>query len=152
MFGLLAVLPLLVWLLSLCWQVPPGTARVSGAAAAAAAGPGAAPTAHSRSPLLARELWPLTAAIVLMALSFVLGAWLGLAQPMTQSLLHHSVPEHRVGEALGARLALVGTAQAASPLVFGFGAQMLGTGPTLALAGLVLVASGVYVARAPKAS
>lgn len=61
-------------------------------------------------------------ALALGAISFVLGAWLGLAQPMTQALLHHSVPEHRVGEALGTRLALVGGAQATSPLVLGFGA------------------------------
>lgn len=92
-----------------------------------------------------------SSAFTLALLSFVLGVWLGLAQPMTQSLLHHAVPEHRVGEALGARLALVGSAQTASPLVFGFGAQALGTGPALALASLVLVASGIYVARAAKA-
>lgn len=93
-----------------------------------------------------------SSALALTTLSFVLGAWLGLAQPMTQSLLHRSVPEHRVGEALGTRLALVGTAQAASPLVFGFGVQTLGTAPTLALASLVLVVSGGYVARATKGS
>ena len=40
-------------------------------------------------------------------LSLVLGACLGLAQPMTLSLLHQSVPEHRVGEALGARVVLL---------------------------------------------
>ena len=89
-----------------------------------------------------------SSALALTLLSFALGAWLGLAQPMTQSLLHQSVPEHRVGEALGARLALVGGAQAAAPLVFGLGVQSLGTGPTLALACLVLVASGIFAARA----
>lgn len=91
-----------------------------------------------------------SSAAVLALLSFLLGAWLGLAQPMTQSLVHQTVPEHRVGEALGARLALVGGAQAASPLVLGFGAHTLGSTPTLALASAVLLASGVYIARAAK--
>lgn len=221
-FGALALLPALAWVLGLGWPLPPGTA-------AAAAGP--TPAVRPRSPLRARELWPLAVAIVMLTvagdalgfltpvigkaqglsatavggivsafalgsfmvrlgsglfiaklpewryigptlfacaaillvygqvssvlaltmLSALLGAWLGLAQPMTQSLLHHSVPEQRVGEALGARLALVGGAQAVSPLVFGFAAQSLGTGPTLALASLVLAASGVYAVRAARA-
>lgn len=223
LFGLLAVLPLLAWALSLGWQLPLST--MPGGQGALAS-----PATNQRSLLLTRELWPLAVAILmltvagdalgfltpiignqegfsaitvggivsafavgsfiirltsglfiaklpewkylsltlfacatilllysqvssgllLMLLSLLLGAWLGLAQPMTQSLLHHSMPEDRVGEALGARLALVGSAQAASPLVFGFGAQALGTGWTLALAGLTLAVSGLYVARAGK--
>jgi len=91
-----------------------------------------------------------TSVAALMGLSFTAGAWLGLAQPMTQSLLHHSVPEHRVGEALGARLALVGGAQTAGPLVFGLGAQALGVAPTLAIAAAALAASGTYALRAGK--
>ncbi len=83
--------------------------------------------------------------LALALLSFILGAWLGLAQPMTQSLLHQKVPEHRVGEALGTRLALVGIAQSASPLVFGVGAQTLGVAPTLALASLLLASGGAYM-------
>jgi MFS family permease len=223
-FGLLAVLPLLAWALSLTWRLP------AAAAPAAASGAPAGGASGQRSPLVARELRPLVVAIVMLTvagdalgfltpiigqqqgfsaatvggivsafalgsfvirlssglfiaklpewkylsltlvacaaillcyalastvpaltlLSFALGAWLGLAQPMTQSLLHHSVPESRVGEALGARLALVGGAQTASPLVLGLGVQALGIGPTLALAGLVLAASGIYTARAAK--
>lgn len=84
----------------------------------------------------------------LTGISFVLGLWLGLAQPMTQSLLHQSVPEHRVGEALGSRLALVGAAQASSPLVLGLGVQGLGMVWSVVLVGMLLAASGVYVARA----
>ena len=76
-----------------------------------------------------------------------LGAFLGLAQPMTQSLLHLAVPEARVGEALGARLALVGGAQAAGPLFLGLGAQQLGIGATLALAALVLGVGGLSALR-----
>ncbi|MBI5719117.1 MAG: MFS transporter [Burkholderiales bacterium] len=228
-FGLLAVLPMLAWMLSLGWQLPPGAAPVTAPAPALAAVATVA-GAPVRSPLLTRPLWPLAVATVMLTvagdalgfltpiigqaqgfaattvggivsafamgsfvvrlasrlfiarlrewtylsltlfasaailllyaqvlsapaltvLSFVLGAWLGLAQPMTQSLLHQSVPEQRVGEALGARLALVGTAQAAGPLVFGLGAQALGTGPTLALASLALAISGVYTVRAGK--
>lgn len=227
-FGLLAMLPLLAWALSLCWQIPPATAPDASARLGTSA---ALAVSRERSPLLARELWPLAVAIVMLtaagdalgfstpiigqqnelsasavggivsafavgafvvrlvgglfiarlpewtyvsitlvacalllllyaqvsavlalaAISFALGAWLGLAQPMTQSLMHRSVPEHRVGEALGTRLALVGSAQATSPLVLGFGAQALGIGWTLALTALVLAASGVYVARAAKA-
>lgn len=84
------------------------------------------------------------------ALSFVMGAWLGLAQPMTQSLLHRAVPEHRVGEALGTRLALVGAAQAASPLVLGLCAQAWGSSLALALASALLGASGIYVLKSMK--
>jgi MFS family permease len=91
-------------------------------------------------------------ALSMMALGFLLGAWLGLAQPMTQSLMHQSVPEHRVGEALGARLALVGATQIICPLVFGLGAQYLGITPTLALASLVLLACGVYTFRSVRRS
>jgi MFS family permease len=86
-------------------------------------------------------------AAALLVLSFLLGAFLGLAQPMTQSLLHLTVPEARVGEALGARLALVGGAQAAGPLLLGLGAQQLGIGTTLALAALVLGVGGLSAAR-----
>ena len=222
-FGLLAILPLLAWALSLSWQLP------RSAAPAAVTSPTTA-ASRRRSPLLTPELWPLAVAIVMLTvagdalgfltpiigkdlgfsattvggivsafalgsfivrltsglfiaklpewkylsatlfacaaivllygqassplaftlLSFALGAWLGLAQPMTQSLLHHSVPESRVGEALGARLALVGTAQAAGPLVFGLGAQSLGAGPTLTLTCFALAAGGFYAARAAK--
>jgi MFS family permease len=221
-FGLLAVLPLMAWVLGLRWQLPAGGAPAAAAQTKAAG--------HERSPLLAPQLLPLAVAIVMLTvagdtfgfltpiigkqeglsatavgaivsafalgsfivrlasglfiarlpewtylslslfacaailllygqvsslaalalLSFALGAWLGLAQPMTQSLLHHAVPEHRVGEALGTRLALVGAAQAASPLLLGLAAQSLGTAPTLALASVVLVGSGVYVARSAK--
>lgn len=91
-------------------------------------------------------------ALSMMALGFLLGAWLGLAQPMTQSLMHQSVPDHRVGEALGARLALVGATQIICPLVFGLGAQYLGITPTLALASLVLLACGVYTFRSVRRS
>jgi MFS family permease len=221
-FGLLTLLPLAAWALSLGWRIPPpSTAPVTAA-------PAHAP-ATARSPLFAPEMRPLALAIVmltvagdalsflapvigrahglsatevggivsafavgafvirlasglfiarlrewtylwltllasallllvfaqlasasaLMAVSVLLGAWLGLAQPMTQSLLHRAVPEHRVGEALGSRLALVGAAQAASPVVLGFGAQALGTATTLALASAVLAVCGVLLARAP---
>ena len=86
-------------------------------------------------------------ATAFLLLSFLLGAFLGLAQPMTQSLLHLAVPEARVGEALGARLALVGGAQAAGPLLLGLGAQQLGIGATLALAALVLGVGGLSALR-----
>jgi MFS family permease len=88
-----------------------------------------------------------TTAMQLTVLSFVLGAWLGLAQPMTQSLLHRSVPEGRVGEVLGVRLAVVGAAQAASPLLLGFGVQAYGTGFALIGTSLALVIAGVFAAR-----
>lgn len=90
--------------------------------------------------------------MALWSLSFALGAWLGLAQPMTQSLLHQSVPENRVGEALGARLALVGGAQAASPLLFGLGAQYLGITASLVAASVLLCAGGLYAAQVARAS
>lgn len=92
--------------------------------------------------------WP----VGLTLLSFVLGAWLGLAQPMTQTLLHQAVPEDRVGEALGTRLMLVGSAQAASPLVLGLGVQALGTAPTLGLICVLLACSGLYVTRSTRAT
>ena len=228
-FGLLAMLPLLAWLLSLKWPLPPGAAS-NAAVANAASGSGAAPV--PRSPLLTPALWPLALAIVMLTaagdalmfstpligqlhglsatsvgmivssyavggflirlcsglfiaklsewnylgltllvnallllvfgqlstvfalagLSLVLGAWTGLAQPMTQSLMHQTVPEQRVGEALGTRLALVGGTQSASPLLLGLGVQFWGTGWTLALASLVLAASAAYVLRAARAA
>lgn len=88
-----------------------------------------------------------TTALLLTILSFLLGAWLGLAQPMTQSLLHRSVPEGRVGEVLGVRLAVVGGAQAASPLLLGFAVQVYGTGVALIGTSLALGVAGVFAAR-----
>jgi MFS family permease len=74
--------------------------------------------------------WPLRArsfsasrfferAPLLLALAFVLGLGLGMAQPMVMSLLYSAAPAGRVGEAVGMRTSLVNLSQTAMPLVFG---------------------------------
>jgi len=64
----------------------------------------------------------------LIALSFLLGLGLGVSQPMTLSIMARSVPEGRLGEATGLRLALVMGMQTALPTAFGALGAVFGVG------------------------
>jgi MFS family permease len=83
----------------------------------------------------------------LMAVAFVLGAFLGSGQPMAMSLLHRSAPAHRTGEAMGLRTSIISLSQATLPLVFGVLGAWWGSGSVFWLVA-VLVGGGVlYVWR-----
>jgi MFS family permease len=79
---------------------------------------------------MAYFLYPFLPAVPLMfTVSFVLGIGLGVAQPMVLSLLHHSAPAGRVGEAVGVRLTLVNGSQAVLPTLFGAAGAAFGIAP-----------------------
>lgn len=107
----------------------------------------AAALIRTAMPLLAERLkeWAvLAAAMLLTALLFavyplmpnawsmgvcsvVLGAALGVVQPMVLSTLHQITPAHRHGEALGLRLMAVTASSVAIPVVFGSVSAVVGT-------------------------
>lgn len=82
----------------------------------------------------------------LMAVAFVLGAFLGSGQPMAMSLLHRSAPAHRTGEAMGLRTSIISLSQATLPLVFGVLGAWWGSGSVFWLVA-VLVGGGVLYVR-----
>ena len=118
-------------------------------------------------PALAQRLtaWPLLAASLaiaatsfllfplfdraglLMAIAFLLGLGLGMSQPMVMSLLHNTVPQGRVGEAIGVRMTLVNISQITIPLLFGALGTALGMGPVFWATALLLGAGSWYARR-----
>ena len=118
-------------------------------------------------PALSRRLtaWPLLAAslaiaalsfllfplldraALLMAVAFLLGLGLGMSQPMVMSLLHNSVPQGRVGEAIGVRMTIVNISQIAIPLTFGALGTALGMLPVFWATALLLSGGSWYAKR-----
>jgi MFS family permease len=84
---------------------------------------------------------------VLMAVAFLLGLGLGMSQPMVMSLLHNTVPEGRVGEAIGVRMTLVNMSQIAIPLLFGALGTVLGMLPVFWATALLLSGGSWYAKR-----
>jgi MFS family permease len=84
---------------------------------------------------------------LLMAVAFLLGLGLGMSQPMVMSLLHNTVPEGRVGEAIGVRMTLVNMSQIAIPLLFGALGTVLGMLPVFWATALLLAAGSGYAKR-----
>jgi MFS family permease len=65
-------------------------------------------------------LYPFSPSALVMGLcSFVIGAALGMVQPMVMSMLHQITPNDRQGEAVALRLMLVNMSSVAMPLLFG---------------------------------
>jgi predicted MFS family arabinose efflux permease len=118
-------------------------------------------------PALSRRLtaWPLLAAslaiaalsfllfplldraALLMAVAFLLGLGLGMSQPMVMSLLHNTVPQGRVGEAIGVRMTIVNISQIAIPLTFGALGTALGMLPVFWAIALLLSGGSWYAKR-----
>jgi MFS family permease len=84
---------------------------------------------------------------LLMAVAFLLGLGLGMSQPMVMSLLHNTVPEGRVGEAIGVRMTLVNMSQIAIPLLFGALGTVLGMLPVFWATALLLSGGSWYAKR-----
>jgi MFS family permease len=81
---------------------------------------------------------------LLLALAFVLGLGLGMAQPMVMSLLYSTAPAGRVGEAVGMRTNLVNLSQTAMPVGFGALGSALGVAPVFWAMALALGAGAAF--------
>jgi len=85
-------------------------------------------------------------AALLMGVAFFLGLGLGMSQPMVMSILHHTAPAGRVGEAVGVRMTLVNISQITIPLAFGALGTALGMLPVF-WATAVLLSGGSWYAK-----
>src|SRR5207237_9318760 len=92
-------------------------------------------------------LYPFTSSAATMGLcSIVIGAALGLVQPMVMSMLHQITPRHRHGEALAVRLILINVSSVGMPVVFGAVGGALGvSGVFWAMGAIVGVGSHLGV-------
>jgi MFS family permease len=67
--------------------------------------------------------------LTLLVLALIIGLILGIGQPLAVSLLHHSAPAGRAGEAIGMRSVIVSASQTFLPAIFGALGSAMGTGP-----------------------
>lgn len=87
-----------------------------------------------------------TQAIVLGAISFVLGLGLGLGQPLSTMLTYNYSPAGRAGESLGLRIAINNLTHVAVPVVFGAVGAAFGLSPVFWV-NSVFLALGGYSSR-----
>jgi predicted MFS family arabinose efflux permease len=83
---------------------------------------------------------------LLMALGFVLGAGLGMSQPLVMSLLYNAAPTGRAGEAVGLRTTFLTFSQTFIPLASGALGAAFGMLPVFWMMAAVL-AAGAAIAR-----
>jgi MFS family permease len=88
-------------------------------------------------------------AVLLAAISFVLGLGLGVGQPLSIILVYNRSPAGRAGEALGTRILVNNAIQVSVPLAFGSIGAALGLLPVFWANAAVLL-GGSYGSRAPK--
>ena len=81
-------------------------------------------------------------AVVLGAISFLLGMGLGLGQPLSTILTYNHSPAGRAGEALGLRIAVNNLMHVAVPVVFGAVGAAFGLSPVFWMSSLLLAAGG----------
>ena len=92
--------------------------------------------------------FPLVSAVpLLFALSFLLGLGLGSAQPMVMSLIHHTAPEGRAGEAVGVRNTVMNASQTFLPGSFGAMGGALGMVPAFWIVAAILAAGSLFAHR-----
>ncbi|MBI4195280.1 MAG: MFS transporter [Betaproteobacteria bacterium] len=85
-------------------------------------------------------------AVMLGAVSFVLGLGLGLGQPLSTILTYNHSPAGRVGEALGLRIAVNNITHVAVPVIFGAVGAAFGLSPVFWV-NSVFLALGGYSSR-----
>lgn len=83
----------------------------------------------------------------LVALSCLLGAGLGCAQPMVMALLYAASPPGRQGEAIGIRTTVLNISSTVLPLVSGALGAALGMGPVFWMMSALLCTGGYAAAR-----
>ena len=86
-------------------------------------------------------------AVVLSAISFVVGFGLGCGAPITLALMYSQSPEGRSGEALGLRMTFNHLARVIGPLVFGMIGSAFGLFPVFWGNGLMMASGGVLSNR-----
>jgi sugar phosphate permease len=77
--------------------------------------------------------------------SVLLGAALGMVQPMVMSTLHQITPEHRHGEAVAMRIMAINASSVTMPMLFGMAGTVIGISGVFWVCGAV-VGSGMRVA------
>jgi len=91
-----------------------------------------------------------TQAVVLGAISFILGLGLGLGQPLSTILTYNYSPAERVGEALGLRIAVNNLTHVGVPVVFGAVGAAFGLSLVFWASSAMLVLGG-YASRGRRA-
>jgi predicted MFS family arabinose efflux permease len=81
------------------------------------------------------------------SIAFLLGLGLGASQPSLVSLIQHSTPEGRLGEALGVRTMVLNVSHTMLPLFFGGIGTALGMGPVFWSMAACLGAGGLFANR-----
>ena len=89
----------------------------------------------------------LTNVPLLMLVSFLIGASMGVTQPVSMSLLHGASPEGRVGEALGLRTMIMNGGQSITQLSLGAVSGLAGIAPVIWAASAVIFCAGWYAER-----
>jgi predicted MFS family arabinose efflux permease len=93
-------------------------------------------------------LFPLVRTVPFIAsIAFLLGLGLGASQPSLISLIQHSTPEGRLGEALGVRTMVLNMSHTLLPLFFGGIGTALGMGPVFWSMAACLGAGGLFANR-----
>jgi predicted MFS family arabinose efflux permease len=93
-------------------------------------------------------LFPFVRTVPLIAsIAFLLGLGLGASQPSLISLIQHSTPEGRLGEALGVRTMVLNVSHTLLPLLFGGIGTALGMGPVFWSMAACLGAGGLFANR-----
>ncbi len=97
---------------------------------------------------VAYALFPLVKGVPLIAaIAFLLGLGLGASQPSLMSLIQHSTPQGRLGEALGIRTTVLNMSHTLLPLFFGGIGTALGMGPVFWSMAVVLAVAGAFARR-----
>jgi predicted MFS family arabinose efflux permease len=93
-------------------------------------------------------LFPMVRTVPTIAsIAFLLGLGLGASQPSLISLIQHSTPEGRLGEALGVRTMVLNVSHTLLPLFFGGIGTALGMGPVFWSMAACLGAGGLFANR-----
>ncbi len=93
-------------------------------------------------------LFPMVRTVPFIAsIAFLLGLGLGASQPSLVSLIQHSTPEGRLGEALGVRTMVLNVSHTLLPLFFGGIGTALGMGPVFWSMAACLGAGGLFANR-----
>jgi MFS family permease len=77
--------------------------------------------------------------------SVLLGAALGMVQPMVMSTLHQITPEHRHGEAVALRIMAINASSVTMPMLFGVAGTFIGISGVFWIVGAA-VGGGVRLA------